>query len=59
MLVFGSYKNGFVTVLISAGILKLLDNIRRDELASATRSEPIASQAPERLPLVARQLVKS
>lgn len=32
MLVFGSYRNGFSLMLISAGLLKMLDNIRRDEL---------------------------
>jgi hypothetical protein len=33
MLVFGGYRNGFSLMLISAGLLKLLDNIRRDELS--------------------------
>jgi hypothetical protein len=43
MLVFGSYKSGFPIILISAGMLKLLDNIRRDELAAARITEPVSS----------------
>jgi hypothetical protein len=34
MLVFGGYKSSFPLMLISAGMLKVLDNIRRDELAA-------------------------
>jgi hypothetical protein len=35
MLVFGSYRNAFPVVIASAGLLKILDNIRFRELATA------------------------
>ena len=43
-LVFGSYKSGFVTYILASGILKVLDNVHAQEIASA-KSEAAAAQA--------------
>jgi hypothetical protein len=37
MLIYGSYKDAFPIVLASAGLLKMLDNIRVSEIAAARR----------------------
>jgi hypothetical protein len=50
MLVFGSYRTAFPVVLASAGLLKILDNIRVQELAAA-RAEAAALQHPSQAPL--------
>jgi hypothetical protein len=42
MLVFGSYRTAFPVVLASAGLLKMLDNIRVRELAAARAALPEA-----------------
>jgi hypothetical protein len=48
MLIFGSYKTAFPVMLATAGILKLLDNIRVQELAAARAAAPAPepSQSP-------------
>lgn len=43
LLIFGSYKSGFAQLIASAGMLKLLDNIRFRELA-ASRADARASK---------------
>jgi hypothetical protein len=43
LLIFGSYKSGFAQLIASAGMLKLLDNIRCRELA-ASRADARASK---------------
>lgn len=50
MLIFGSYKNAFPALLASAGVLKLLDNIRVRELAAtqATTAQAERAQLPFR-----------
>ncbi|MEP2777069.1 MAG: hypothetical protein ABJQ29_12820 [Luteolibacter sp.] len=49
MLIFGAYRMGFPEILVAASMLKLLDNIRLNELAEARRvtanSETEQSQA--------------
>jgi hypothetical protein len=61
-LIFGSYKSGFVTYILSAGMLKMLDNIRGQEIelarqldqnegATAVRQLPAS---PEQLPMASR-----
>jgi hypothetical protein len=50
MLVFGSYKNAFPVMLATAGLLKVLDNIRRDELAAAEVEAPVSDMPEQRLP---------
>lgn len=37
MLIFGAYRHGFPSILVAAGMLKVLDNIRVNELAAAQR----------------------
>jgi hypothetical protein len=54
MLVFGSYKNGFPLILVTAGMLKVLDNIRRDELAATALVAPVSDMPEPRLPGGAR-----
>lgn len=44
MLIFGSYKAGFVQVVAMAGMLKVLDKIRMNELALARA--PLSEQKP-------------
>lgn len=44
MLIFGAYRAGFPQILVAAGMLKLLDNIRVRELAAA-RAEPNTREA--------------
>jgi hypothetical protein len=44
ILVFGSYRSGFPVVLATAGLLKMLDNIRIREIAE-TRVLALTSQA--------------
>jgi hypothetical protein len=51
MLVFGSYRSAFPAVLASAGLLKILDNIRVRELAAARAEAAVALQAPSQAPL--------
>lgn len=46
MLVFGSYRAGFPQLLVSAGILKLLDNIRTRELADTYLGQQPGPQKP-------------
>jgi hypothetical protein len=43
MLVFGSYRNAFPVVLASAGLMKMLDNIRVRELAAAPLQDSVKS----------------
>lgn len=42
LLIFGGYRTGFPDILVGAGILKILDNIRVNELAAAR----VEAQAP-------------
>ena len=51
MLIFGSYRIAFPVVLASAGLLKILDNIRVRELAAARAEAAVALQAPSQAPL--------
>lgn len=47
--VFGSYKSGFVTYLLSAGMLKMLDNVKAQELAAAhiaQHAAPVSTKDP-------------
>jgi hypothetical protein len=45
MLVFGDYRFGFPDIMIMAGMLKILDNIRRAESLDLTRQSPAAIEA--------------
>lgn len=57
MLVFGSYRSAFPVVLASAGLLKMLDNIRVRELAAARAVAPAAQQDLSESPVRSRQPV--
>ena len=58
MLVFGAYKSGFPQIIVAAGMLKLLDNIRVREIAEArteasvpqTESATVHNLSPGRFP---------
>jgi hypothetical protein len=45
MLVFGDYRFGFPDIMIMAGMLKILDNIRRAESLELSRQSPAAIEA--------------
>jgi hypothetical protein len=51
MLIFGSYKNAFPLILAMAGMLKILDNIRVDELATARAADPLPEPTSSPSPL--------
>lgn len=43
LLVFGSYRNDFPQFLAAAGLLKMLDTLRRQELANPVATTPVAA----------------
>ncbi len=45
MLVFGDYRFGFPDIMIMAGMLKILDNIRRAESSEPSRQSPAVIEA--------------
>ena len=46
-LIFGSYRGEYMTVLLSAGMLKMLDNIRYMEIKAAAAAKPETGPLPD------------
>jgi hypothetical protein len=46
MLVFGDYQHGFAPLIVGSGLLKMLDNIRVRELATARAAAPLPATTP-------------